>query len=252
MKLGELQQKFSECIRDDTARHRLPIVGDGLRVYRNNYFEQLRSSLRSGFPYLALWLGDFEFDRAADAHIALHVPHSWTLDHYGNDFPATLQALFPKDPEVRELAWLDWAMAEALVAEDEQPIEPTKLAKLDWDRARIIFGSSMRIAEAWSNAAEIWAALEDQAMPPPAASLKDRQAYVVWRRELRPCFRQIPIFEFQVISALKNGFGFAYACEILRLRFGIDGAIKSAGEMLARWLSDGLISSVEADVLSEV
>ena len=119
MTLQELQRRFCESVRDDHPFHGLPINGDGLGVYRNNYREQLRSSLRTAFPYLTLWLGDSEFDRAAEAHIALHFPNSWTLDHYGYDFPATVEALFPEDPEVPELAWLDWAMAEALVADDE-------------------------------------------------------------------------------------------------------------------------------------
>ena len=251
MRLRELQQKFGECVRDDAASHRLPIIGDGLRVYRNNYQEQLRSALRSGFPYLALWLGETEFDRAADAHVALHVPRSWTLDHYGHDFPATVQALFPGDPEVRELAWLDWAMAEALVAADETPVDTTKLAELDWDRARIVFGSSLRISEAWSNATEIWAALEGGSMPPLASRLEEQKAYVVWRRRLLPCFRLVPIWEFQVIAALGHGSRFADACEILRLQFGTEGAVKAAGVMLARWFSDELITRVESEVLSE-
>ncbi|MCL6741437.1 DNA-binding domain-containing protein [Sphingomonas sp. RB56-2] len=252
MRLRDLQREFSECLRDGRARHKLPIVGDGLRVYRNNYREQLRSALRTGFPYLALWLGDSEFERAADAHIALQFPASWTLDHYGYDFSATVQALFPQDPEVPELAWLDWAMAEALVAEDEAPIDTGHLTQLNWDDARIIFVSSLRTSEARSNAADIWLAIDEQSPPPPAAILSESHAYIVWRRGLLPCFRSVPIWEFQVVSALKDGSSFADACEILRLRFGTEGAIGSASDMLARWLSDELITRVESGVLGEV
>lgn len=251
MKLADLQRKFSERVRDDVAHHGLPIVGDGLRVYRNNYREQLRSALRTGFPYLRLWLGESDFDLAADAHIAMHFPYSWTLDHYGRDFPATVLALFPDDPEVSELAWLDWAMADALVAEDEAPVDTRKLAEVDWDRARITFVSSMRIAEARSNAAEIWAALEQTIHPPPP-TIGEPRAHVVWRCGLLPCFRSVPISEFQVLSALNHGFSFADACEILRLRFGIERAIKDAGEMLARWFSDQLIAGIESKVPAKV
>lgn len=245
MNLAELQQKFSEHVRDDTKRHGLPIVGDGLRVYRNNYREQLRSALKSGFPYLRRWLGDSEFDRATEAHIATHFPHSWTLDHYGHDFPATVQELFPDDPEVFELAWLEWAMAEALVAEDESPVDIDALSMLNWDHARITFMSSMKISEARSNASEIWTALEEQTLPPQGAPT-GQQAYIVWRCGLIPCFRSIPIWEFQALSALRHRFSFADACELLRMRLGADGAIKAAGEMLARWLSDALIVGVDA------
>jgi len=246
MRLGELQRKFSICLRDDQQRHDLPIIGQGLRVYRNNYREQLRSALRIGFPYLALWLGDLEFERVSDAHIASHFPHSWTLDHYGHDFGATVQALFPRDPEVHELAWLDWAMSEALVAEDEPTLVTSGLADLDWDAARIVFASSVRILEAKSNVADIWAALEEQSLPPSAALLPESQALLVWRCGLIPCFRSIPNWEFQLISALRQGVSFGAACEILQIRFNVQGAVKAAAEMLARWLSDGMITRVEA------
>ena len=252
MKLGELQRKFSETLRGEHARHGLPITGEGLRVYRNNYHEQLRSSLRSGFPYLALWLGDSEFDRAAGAHIAIHFPHSWTLDHYGYDFPATVQAMFPEDPEVPELAWLDWAMAEALVAVDEVPIDTAGLGELNWDDAYIEFVSSLRMTEVRSNAADIWTALEEQSIPPPSALLSERRALLVWRSGLMPCFRSIPSWESQVVSALKHGFGFADACELLRPRFGAERAVSAAAEMLRRWLSDELITRIGSDAHRDV
>jgi hypothetical protein len=174
------------------------------------------------------------------------------LDHYGYDFPATVEALFPEDPEVPELAWLDWAMAEALVADDEPPVDIGSLDGLNWDAARVIFVSSLRISEARSNAAEIWAALEEQSAPSPATLLSEPHALLVWRRDLLPCFRSIPIWEFQIISALRHGFSFADACEILRLRFGAEGAINAAGGMLARWLSDELIVTIDANPRSKV
>jgi len=247
MTLQELQRRFCESVRDDHPFHGLPINGDGLGVYRNNYREQLRSSLRTAFPYLTLWLGDSEFDRAAEAHIALHFPHSWTLDHYGHDFPETVEILFPQDPEIPELAWLDWAMAEALVADDEQPVDIESLDGVDWDAARIVFVSSLRISVARSNAAEIWASLEEKSTPSPATLSSEPHALLVWRRDLLPCLRSIPIWEFQIISALRHGFSFADACEILRLRFGAEGAINAAGGMLARWFSDELIVTIDAN-----
>jgi hypothetical protein len=252
MRLGELQRHFSEQVRDGGKRHDLPIIGDGLCVYQNNYRQQLRSALQTGFPHLALWLGDSQFEQVSDAHVRLHFPSSWTLDHYGDDFPATTQALFPEEAEIAELAWLDWAMAEALVAEDQAPVDMAHLAELDWEVARVHFVSSLRISEAQSNAAEIWSAIEEDLRPPPATFTLERHALVVWRRGLVPCFRSIPTWEFQVISALRSGFSFGNACEMLRLRFGANEAISAAGKMLARWLSDELIARIDAEALSEV
>lgn len=244
MTLEELQRRFSECIRDDWPQHGLPFRSDGLSIYRNNYREQLRFALRMAFPYLVLWLGESVFDRLAETHIALHFPRSWTLDHYGYDFAATAQALFPTDPEVAELAWIEWAIAEAMVAPDDRSVEKSRLGDLDWDDANIMFSSSLRLSEARSNAAEIWAAFEEGLTPPAAMVLEEPGALLVWRHGLLPCFRSISASEFQVISALKHGRSFPAACEILRLRLGTAEAIEAAGAMLGGWLRDGIITSV--------
>jgi len=246
MDLQDFQRRFGASLRGEDSSHSLPIAGDGLRIYRNNYREQLRSALRFSFPYLLLWLGDAEFDRLAVVHIQNSAPRSWTLDHYGDDFPATARRLFPDDPEVPELAWLDWAMGEALVAPDQPPLDWSALAELDWDRARIGFVAALRQSEASSNAADIWCALEEESEPPPAAPLAERRAVVVWRRGLTPCFRQVPFWEYQMISALRDGFTFGGACELLALQLGVERATEAAGQMLARWLGDGLIAKVGA------
>lgn len=247
MKLAALQQEFTEYIRGQSEHHGLPVFGDGMRIYRNNYYAQLKGALRESYPHLNLWLGDSEFERAADAYIGRSPPDSWTLDDYGSGFPASLRTLFPDDPEVPELAWLELAMAQAFVAADADPVDIGDLDDLDWDNARITFVPSLRFAQASSNAAEIWNALEEQSLPPPATLLPERHAYLVWRRALAPCFRVIPIAEFQAISALHLRFSFADTCEILRLRLDEVQAIAAAGEMLGRWLSDGLIAKVEAN-----
>ena len=250
MRLRELQQRFSAAIRPGAEEDHLTVMTDGISIYRNNYVSQLKTALRDSFPHLHVWLGESEFDRVADIHIARSPPASWTLDDYGRDFPLTARIVFPDDPEVWELAWLDLAMAQAFVARDQDPVEVGDLSDLDWDGARIAFVPSLRFSEALSNAAEIWSALEDQSVPPPAATSGEGGAYVVWRRSLTAHFRVVSTLEYQVISALYLRFTFADACEILRLQLGDDGAIVAAGDMLGRWIGDGLIAKVEASSIA--
>jgi hypothetical protein len=245
MDLSELQRLFSQLIRSEDAASHFPIGSAGLRIYRNNYRAQLKGALRDSFPHVQLWLGHTEFDGLADIHIDRSPPASWTLDDYGHDFPSTARSIFPDDPEVWELAWLDLAMAQAFVAADEDPIAAADLAELDWDTAHITFVPSLRFTEALSNAAEIWNALENQSVPPRAAVLDERAAYVVWRQDFVAHFRLVSLLEYQVMTALYLRFSFAEACEILRLQVGDGAAIVAAGDMLGRWLSDGLIAKVE-------
>ena len=105
----------------------------GLRVYQNNYRAQLAACLGESFERTRDWIGGEAFHRAVVAHVDRMPPHSWTLDAYGRDFPATLAALYPADPEVTELAWLDMALGEAFVATDAVALTADDLDDIDWD-----------------------------------------------------------------------------------------------------------------------
>ncbi len=107
----------------------------GLRVYQNNYRAQLAACLEESFEHTRDWIGGEAFHRAIVAHVDRVPPSSWTLDAYARDFPATLAILYPADPEVAELAWLEMALGEAFVAADADALAADDLAAVDWDRA---------------------------------------------------------------------------------------------------------------------
>jgi Putative DNA-binding domain len=246
VKLACLQRQFAEELRNDAQSEFTRGFGPGFNIYRNNYRVQLHAALKDTFRHVLLWLGESEFTRVADVHIDRSPPASWTLDNYGKHFPAILRYIFPNDPEVWELAWLDLAMAEAFVASDRAPISPDDLMGVDWDQAQITFVPSLRFAEATSNAADIWSALDEDTLPPPASIFSERRGYLVWRRELTSCFRLVSIYEYQLITALHLKLGFGDACQILQREFGEEIATKVAGEALGRWLHDELIASITA------
>jgi hypothetical protein len=77
----------------------------GLAVYLNNYRGQLMTCLSESFATVRAWLGEAAFDAAAAMHIDRLPPHNWTLDAYSLEFPDTIDALYPEDPEVGELAY---------------------------------------------------------------------------------------------------------------------------------------------------
>ena len=121
MTLAALQTRFHGAITGsgapddagwDEAQRR------GLAVYRNAYRMRLVETLRASFEKTWSWIGDDSFDTAAIHHLVAHPPASWTLDEAGRGFAATLAELFPGDPEVAELAALEWDMSQAFIAAD--------------------------------------------------------------------------------------------------------------------------------------
>ena len=113
---------------------------EGMEVYRNAYRNRLLEALRSSFEKTCKYVGGEAFDTAACHHIILDPPTSWTLDDYGAGFDLTLAELFAEDPEVAELAWLEWHMQRAFGSVDVDALDAAKLAAgelgiPDWDRA---------------------------------------------------------------------------------------------------------------------
>jgi hypothetical protein len=244
MRLASLQQEFSHRIRSEVDGELIRTLGPGFAIYRNNYRRQLHSALEDTFRRTHLWIGNDSFTSAADVHISQTPPSSWTLDAYGHGFPTTLQCLYPDDPEVGEIAWLDLAMAEAFVAADAEPLTVRDLAHVPWSDAELSFVPSFRMSTALTNAAEIWSALEEKRAPPAAASTAHPCAYVVWRSQLMPCFRVVSRAEHHVLAALYLRAGFEQAVDILVEIEGCERALDTASAMLARWFSDGLIAAV--------
>ncbi|MEY4269363.1 MAG: hypothetical protein RLZZ58_579 [Pseudomonadota bacterium] len=235
---------------------RTRIVGDGdtsspgLAIYRGAYRARLIEALKSGFDKTWSWIGDDAFVTAATHHIILHPPSSWTLDAYGGGFPATLAALFADDPEVTELAWLEWHMQQAFGAPDGPVVDAAGLtaaitAAPDWAAARFGLVESLAMRVAATNATAIWHALADDREPPGAAPLDAPSALIVWRRGFAPHFRIIDAAEHAALQLVEAGAGFGDLCDGLRGDADDAATVAMIGTWLGQWVHDGLIARID-------
>lgn len=226
---------------DDAAR-------PGLDVYHNAYRVQLVDCLRDMFEKTLLWLGDDAFTDAARAHIESTPPRGWTLGAYGDGFDQTLSTIYPDDPEVAELAWLDRALSRAFEGADAAAIAADQLAAVDWDvdwdKARLSFVPTMRTSAALTNAGAIWSALSAQDAPSAATMLPAAGAMLVWRQDFTPCFRTIEATEAYALDLVGAGATFGALCAALIERCGEDAGVTQAGALLGQWIGDGLIAAV--------
>ena len=143
----------------------------GLRVYRNNYRSQLINCLEHSFPRVREWLGPEAFLSVCTGHVDSVAPGSWTIDAYALGLLPTLAKHYPSDPDVTELAWLEWALGEAFISRDEAAVSAEDLDSVDWDNAVLHFVNSATVRPAQTNAGQIWAALADRQLPPAAERL---------------------------------------------------------------------------------
>lgn len=252
MTLLALQKDFREALLADDAMDGARFGADavaGLNVYRNAYRGRLMECLRTSYDKVWGWIGDEAFDAAACHHIILHPPQSWTLDFYGEGFERTLATLFPDDPEVSELAWLEQAMQRAFASLD-QPIITAgdltsgELAAINWDHAQLGFVSSFQLREFRTNCIEIWLSIANDTDAPDALLLDEPISVAVWRKEFSPQFRMIDPNEQKALTLLMNGGTFGELCDEMAARLGVEAAASATGAMLGRWIGEEMISSI--------
>ncbi|MGY2177011.1 HvfC/BufC family peptide modification chaperone [Pseudomonas azotoformans] len=246
MNLAQLQQSFRSWLvnASDESAQALGNHHAGLAVYQNNYRAQLVGCLEQAFPNLRRWVGEEAFLAASITHIDSHPPHAWTLDAYPEGFYATLKDVFPRNPDVHELAWIESALNEAFVAADAQPLPLEVLAGLDWDTAVLQLTPSLRCHALTTNAEAIWSALWQEAPAPEAVMLEQAGGLLVWRRQFTSRLRQVDALELLAVQQLRADGSFARLCEFLVQRLGEEAGVMQAGEYLAGWLGSELIVGV--------
>lgn len=249
MSLVDLQRDMRAWLvrEDDAAAMRLggEDAAPGLRIHRNNFRASLAACLEESFARTREWIGGDAFRRAVAAHVERVPPSSWTLDAYSRDFPATLALLYPGDPEVAELAWIDLALGEAFVGADAAPLDAADIGEVDWDRAVLRLAPTLDLSDLTTNAPAIWSALADGAEPPAMTLLPETGAILVWREGEVARFRAIDLMEKQALLAARAGMNFADLCAELVGALGQEDGIARAGGMLGQWLADGLVIAIE-------
>jgi len=248
MMLAELQRDFQSWLTSASgdAAQRLGGTAAGLAVYQNNYRAQLVGCLEQAYPQVRAWIGEGAFLAAAITHIDRHPPHAWTLDAYGREFGATLAALYPDNPDLQELAWIELALADAFVAADAAPLALDALAGIDWDSAQLRLAPSFAGRAAATNAEAIWWALSEGRAAPEAEMLDQPGGLVAWRRGFVSCLRQVDALEYAALLHLQQHGSFAALCGMLAERLGEADGVARAGALLAGWLSSELITDIHS------
>ena len=228
----------------DAANRYGSAAAGGLLVYQNTYRAQLVACLEESFVQTRAWVGGVAFHHAVVAYIERVPPTSWTLDAYPRDFPATLAVLYPDDPEVAELAWIEYALGEAFVGPDSATLDVGALAYMDWDTAKLQFTPTLPLRALTTNAPAIWSALFAAEAPPAVQVLPKPGSIMVWRRDQVSLFRAIDRTERDALLRATAGVAFPDLCAELVEAHGEHAGITRAGTMLGQWLADGLIVGV--------
>ena len=218
----------------------------GMAIYRNAYRARLLAALETRYERTRRWVGADAFAAAAAHYILADPPTSWTLDVYGANFPALLATLFAQDPEVAELAWLEWHLQQAFAAPDLPELSAAQLAQAGladdaWKLLGLTMAAGFAARPILHDCTGLWQQLQDpelgKLVPRDGTPATLPATLVVWRTARRPHYRVLDKAEYAALDHLAKGGTFGGA---LALAANADPA--RFGGWFAQWLSEGLFS----------
>jgi len=169
-----------EPARTDTELQQRVVSGslsaaERVEVYRHGYFARLVECLGDDYRALAHALGAQRFEAVCREFILLHPPASVSLNYYG----APLAEYLARRPEswsafAAELARLEWAVVEAIHAEEGERLDVEALGRLSpeqWSTLCLVPSPALRLLFSAYPVADYYQAFKDGSAAPLAAGV---------------------------------------------------------------------------------
>src|SRR5271168_4134605 len=214
-------------------------------IYANMYFYRLLDALKEDFPATLAVLGDDNFHNLVTGYLLEYPPTEPSLYYCGRYLPTWLRdhPLREGAPFIADLAAVERAVVEVFHGSDAAALDPDSMraiAPADWPALKLgIHPSAKLLALDWRVSDLLRAVEEDRPwIPAPRAAAK----VLVWRRDARVFHRDLETAEADALDAALRGATFAEICERVAANAGIHDPVAAMNKMLARWLSDGLLT----------
>ncbi|MGH8371288.1 MAG: DNA-binding domain-containing protein [Gammaproteobacteria bacterium] len=214
--LHKLQQEFMAWVLGDAGTNAGDSVrGNGLSadarlgIYRNIVFSNLTATLTTDYPAVKALVGDAFFESAAARYIRDEPSRSGNLQDYGVRFPDLLAHL-PEAaslPYLADVARLEWARQESLLAADAEPFDPAQLADVPEDKQaslRFHLHPSLRLVDSTHPILDIWLFCQEQR----GDTLKldgAGQSVMLWRDENQIAMRAIGAGLHALLQSMQDG-----------------------------------------------
>jgi hypothetical protein len=253
MTLAAQQHAFmAQILAEDQALppHWDARMAAGLDIYRNAYRARLVEALRDTFPRTAKWVADEAFAQAAAHHLIASPPSGWTLDLVGQGFAETLGELFGDNPEVAELAWLEWAMHLAFVAADRSPLDAPGFAaavsasEFDWSDLRLELIPGIHWRQVRYDCVALWRDLGNDNEAACAHAPGSPTCCVVWRDGHQPVCALWDSADSQVLEDFAKGHSFGQVCAQIAEHWPQEEALAKAGAALSKLVTSGMVAAI--------
>ncbi|MFO1394962.1 MAG: DNA-binding domain-containing protein [Steroidobacteraceae bacterium] len=187
----------------------IPAV-DRLQYYRNNVGAIFEEALARTFPVLRRRVSEGHFATLAREYRAAHPSRSGDLHWVGREFPAWLEQRYAGSDYswLADLAHLEWACEEALVADWRPPVGPEALAAIapdDLAQVRLAMQPSLRLVASEHPIWSVWRANQPDAPGEPVDPALGAESVVVTQVPDGIELHSVPPAQYQLIAALAAG-----------------------------------------------
>ena len=268
--LRQVQRRIADYVLDRTPAGREPALAlveqqinvnaqQRLGIYHHAYRARLADVLADSFAKTNLYLGSDAFTDTATEFVVAHPPFMRSLSRYGSELPDYLAAKYPDNPELRELAQLDWDLRTRFDGADVTALDPARAQALTQSAATDAVAGSSWLAWAsplhpsvllrpiTSNVVQIWRAIDDDQDVPEVRHHEQPKTLAIWRQGLQPQFQTLDSSEAAFMQRLHRGSSIEETANALA-----GSAVLPDATQLGAWLQDWLTQGLLKGEVSEV
>jgi hypothetical protein len=216
--LPELQLRFAATLFGDAAAPVTPWIRAGgiapelrLEIYRNNLREGFARTLAQEFPVIQRLVGEGYFRQLALSFLVCHPSRSGDLHHIGAPFAAFLRGRFADTPYryFADVAALEWAWQESLVAEDDETLDPKALQAVPmhaYGRLQFALHNAARLLKSAFPIVRIWEMNQPGSSASEVIDLASGPEFALTHRAMDGAgIARLSASEFAWLSALATG-----------------------------------------------
>jgi hypothetical protein len=224
--LREIQVRFAAALFEGEIAPIEPhIVSDGIRgggrldIYRNNLREGFIKALALGFPVIERLVGEAYFRHLAFEFLSAHPSRSGNLHHIGAPLAAFLRQRFAHTEYAYlvDVAALEWAHQEALIAVQREPISADALRDVDpssYESLQFDLHPACGLVQSQYPIVQIWRTNQPEASGDDIVDLAGGGDNVLVLRAPECIeFHRLPAGEYATLAAFSRGENLGAACE---------------------------------------
>jgi hypothetical protein len=217
LSLRELQRHFAAGLLESTDELATKWVrADGINpsariaIYRNNLQAGFIKTLTLEFPVIHRLIGDDYFRQLSLAFLARHPSRSGDLHHVGAPFANFLRERFTATEflYLADVARLEWACQECLVAESTEAFDPQTLRGIPADaygELRFSLRPTCRLLHSVFPVMRIWEVNQPGAATDEIVDLRSGPDHLVVMRNPNLGLRRIPAGDFRLLTKFAEG-----------------------------------------------